>query len=118
MQKNEFHYFARKTKSDCHYFAKKMQNESRLKPSNSANQKNDNQNFYRRNLLFSTLQNNVYTVKHSNDDDGDDVPSSHHPNNRVPNNSDPNPKTGPSSRHRNHPNPSRNRRTEDRKSVV
>ena len=72
MQKNEFHYFARKTKSDCHYFAKKMQNESRLKPSNSANQKNDNQNFYRRNLLFSTLQNNVYTVKHSNDDDGDD----------------------------------------------
>mgnify|MGYP000314378740 CR=1 FL=1 len=36
-------------------------------------------------------------------------PSSHHPNNRVPNNSAPNPKTGPSSRHRNHPNPSRNR---------
>ncbi|WP_303142453.1 hypothetical protein, partial [uncultured Parabacteroides sp.] len=55
--------------------------------------------------MYVILYNYVYTVKHN---DGDDVPSSHHPNNRVPNNSDPNPKTGPSSRHRNHPNPSRN----------
>ena len=59
--------------------------------------------------MYVILYNYVYTVKHN---DGDDVPSSHHPNNRVPNNSDPNPKTGPSSRHRNHPNPSRNRRTD------
>ena len=92
MLKNEFRYFSKKTKSDCRYFAKKKQNEFHLKPSSSANRKSDNQNFCRQHLSFSTLQNNVYTVKHN---DGDDVPSSHHPNNQVPNNSDPSPQDGP-----------------------